>query len=110
MSVRRLVENELIFRQSNERVAKGFINLKHVAAAEAADWLPDVNAPFLFYCECSNMNCRERIKLKPEVYLKLHKNRSQFVILPGHALPEIERTVRSDKKFVVVEKFIAPVK
>lgn len=108
-SERRLVENELMFREPNEKLAKGFIELKRLAKAEGAtDDYPDLDDPLPFYCECADPNCRERIELTPSEYLQLHKQKTQFVILPGHIAPEIERPINVTKKYVVIEKFSVP--
>ncbi|MBW3568559.1 hypothetical protein KY385_00305 [Candidatus Parcubacteria bacterium] len=46
--------------------------------------------------------------MKPSKYEALHKNSSQFVILPGHEVPSIEHIVSTAKNYIVVEKFEQP--
>jgi hypothetical protein len=72
------------------------------------DLAADIDKPIDFYCECSDENCRERITQKPSVYLNIRKNSSQFIILPGHNVPEVERIVKSTDEYMVVEKYITP--
>lgn len=106
----RLAENEMVFKQSNEQVIKGLTALKQAAASEGEAGIlgQDGDMPLYFYCECSDENCRQRIIMKPSKYEQLHQNSSQFVLVPGHEIPEIERVVFRNERFVVVEKFITP--
>lgn len=109
MSERRLVENQVMFRQTNFKVVKRLKELENVAKEEGQeDWVPDTNQPILFYCECSDENCRKRIELKPSRYLELHQNESQFIVLPGHQVLKVERIIKSEKDYLVVEKYVTP--
>jgi hypothetical protein len=111
LSERRLAENQVIFRQNNELVQKNLEKLRKTAIAEGREsLLPDIDMPLHFYCECSDENCRQRIILKPSEYNDLHQNSSQFILLPGHDIAEVERTVKATDKFIVVEKFKTPPK
>jgi hypothetical protein len=111
LSARRLVENEVFFRQRNERVVEGFAELRGVAEEENdTDWLPETDPAVHFYCECADEKCRERIILTPSKYAELHQNKSQFTVLPGHNVPEVERIVQSTNEYVVVEKYQTPPK
>ena len=102
-------ENEAIFRDSNQKIAKGFSELKGMAQEEGhLDWVLDMDQPVDFYCECSDENCRKRITQKPSDYLNIRKNSSQFILLPGHNIPEIERVVESADNYIVVEKYKTP--
>ncbi|CAN5602802.1 hypothetical protein BH23PAT1_BH23PAT1_0730 [soil metagenome] len=106
---RRMAENQVIFRDKNEEVPKRLASLKKAAVAEGHnDLVQKVDQPLHFYCECSDEQCNQRIRMKPSKYSKLHKNKKQFVILPGHEVPKIERVVLSDKKWVIVEKHEVP--
>ncbi len=106
LSIRRLVENEAIFRQHNENVAKGLAALDDLAAFEG-DAAPDTNELSLnFYCECSDENCRLRIPVKLDEYLKIHHNRARFVVVPGHEVSSLEKVVIKSPKYFVVEKFV----
>ncbi len=109
MSERRLVENELFFKRPNEKLAKDLVELGNIAKEDNQDqWYPEADEPFSFFCECSSKKCRERIEIKAEQYLKEHKNSNQFIVLPGHNIPSIERIVRSEPDYLVVEKFVSP--
>jgi hypothetical protein len=93
LSERRLKENEVIFQQANKGVADFILEEK------------GGDPVIKFYCECSNMDCRERISLKVSEYSELHKNKRHFIALKGHEMPKIEKTVSKHKGFSVVEKY-----
>lgn len=110
-SERRLVENEVFFRQENERMRKGLQSLKLKAQAEGFDDLYDdfeKETPLHFYCECADEKCRNRIVLTPSIYKQLHASAVQFIVQPGHEIPEVERVVRREKEYLVIEKFTMP--
>ncbi len=111
MSDRRLAENEVFFRQSNEKIAQGFAELKEMAEAEGhSDWLDDTDQPVQFFCECSDESCRKRIEMKSSKYIELHKNSSQFIVLSGHDVAKIEHVLKAEKDYILVEKYITPPK
>lgn len=105
VSVRRLVENEMFFKQPNQKVVEGLSDLEQLAeATDQQDLLPDTTQPIQFYCECSDGTCRKRIALTPGKYADLHKNHNQFIVLPGHEVPQIEHVITSTDDYTVVEK------
>jgi hypothetical protein len=111
LSQRRQAENEVIFRGINEKVSTELVAIKDTAEEEGlSDLVPEIDLPVLFYCECSDENCRLRISLKPSIYAELHKNRSQFIVLPGHEVPTIEKIIYKNENYLVVEKNIVPPK
>jgi hypothetical protein len=93
-SERRLKENEIIFRQANQNIQE-FV--------EAT--IGEKNLKVRFYCECSNVKCRQRISMTVAQYEEEHKNKRQFIVLPGHEMAEIEKITKTTPDFVVVEKF-----
>lgn len=108
-SERRLVENQLVFRQANEQVPKDLDSIKAAAESEGRNSLVHkIDVPLHFYCECSDENCRKRIVMKSSQYKDLHQNNSQFVLVPGHDIPEIERIVQKSDDYIVVEKYRNP--
>lgn len=110
-SARKLAENQVHFREPNEKISEGFSDLKAIAEEEdQTGMLPEFDASILFYCECSDEKCKKRIKLKLSKYEELHQNRCQFILLPGHNVPEIERIVQSEDDYIVVEKYFTPPK
>jgi len=106
---RRMAENEVMFREYNESTKKRFDELIDIARKEKDQLLlENTSLPLHFNCECSNENCRERIKLTPTKYGEIHKKRDHFIVLKGHEIPKIERTIAEGKDYLVVEKLIDP--
>ena len=99
-SERRLVENEAIFKQINNDV-KDFV-------LEDAPFSEYAKKELNFYCECSDINCRERIRLTAQTYEDLHENKKQFIIKNGHEIPEIEKIIRESNGYLIVEKLKVP--
>ncbi len=71
---------------------------------EAHDEDPD--EPFGFFCECSDVDCRRRIRLEPSRYEAIHRDPDLFVLLPGHELPEVESVVDQEFGYLIVRKFV----
>jgi hypothetical protein len=89
----RLVRNETLFRQVNERLKE--LGESFSVVADKAD----------FICECSSERCTEQISLTLEDYERVRSDPTHFVVVRGHEVPGIERVVyalRDD--LVVVDK------
>ena len=103
-------ENEVVFRKRNKAAMESLEDIKSVAKEEGQE--VEVKNydqdSLLFYCECANEKCRERIKLSTQQYKKVHKNNSQFIVIPGHHVPEIERVVSDGGTYLIVEKYMTP--
>jgi hypothetical protein len=105
LSERRLVENELIFRELNQNVVEQLVELKNLAMThDQADLAPDTTEPILFYCECSDIQCTKRISLSPVEYEKIHEHSRYFVTASGHNTPKIERVIKNTDEYDIVEK------
>ena len=109
-SQRRLAENEVVFRQTNQQIPKNLAAVKELAEEDNQQSIVKNidDIPVSFYCECSDEKCRERIVLKPAEYTALHQNSSQFIVIPGHEVPTIERVVNKSNDYLVVEKYETP--
>lgn len=109
LSEQRQIDNEVVFRQANERVQSALAELKSMAKTEHYNYLPkQSDAPIHFYCECSDENCKKRIIIKPSLYKEIHTSRKRFLIKPSHGVPSIERIVFKESAYTVVEKFTTP--
>lgn len=109
LSKRRMEENQLYFRRPNQKVAGGFDELKKIAKDQGDnELLKDADPIINFFCECSDEDCKQRIRFRPGRYRALHKNKSHFTIMPGHDVPEIEHIVESSKNYIIVEKYNTP--
>lgn len=107
VSKRRMAENEVVFREYNEKVQKGFDDLAKIAKEEGhAELAVQDDKPLHFFCECSDENCHKRILLKPSAYNEMHANRKRFVIIRGHETDSIEKVVQKKSTFNLVEKFV----
>lgn len=90
---KRLVENEAMFRRINERIE---------AIAESQG---SANGHvYEFLCECSNADCTLRVRLSSTAYEWVRRDPTQFVVAPGHDLPEIEEVVFRTNAYQVVRK------
>jgi hypothetical protein len=89
---RRIGENEVIFREVNERVRETNETFD-VAAGEAE-----------FVCECGRASCVERVRMSLAEYERVRAEPTTFLILPGHELAEVERVIRRGPRFWVVRK------
>src|SRR5690348_1376830 len=102
-SERRLIENELLFRDANLRVQQ---QIQEDRSGRGLTPGTKVH----FYCECSNFRCRDRIILTAGEYQAAHQDNRHFIILPGHENRAVERVIQSSPVYSVVEKFIDPAK
>ncbi len=93
-------ENELVFKQHNERVGQHARNLMDGHS------LDELIVGFV--CECSNDRCSEKLHMPVTSFEILRRNAKQFIILPGHEQHDIERVVVATDDYTVVEKFKVP--
>lgn len=93
ISQERLVKNELILRDENEKALKKLHNIL------------DSEDKILFVCECSRLACKDRIGLTNKQFYDMHRNRQHFIIMPSHETEAVERVVRKTEDFYIVEKY-----
>lgn len=87
----RFGRNEVLFREVNERVEK--VQRDHGLAGH-----------FDFLCECGDESCIEQVSITLIEYEGVRSDSTQFVVLPGHELLEIESIVQEGDRFSVVRK------
>ena len=92
LSSQRLVRNQVIFREVNERLR------------ELADAAPDGKTEYL--CECSDVHCAQKIELKLLEYESVRARPKTFFIVAGHERPEVERVIDELDSYIVVEKIV----
>ncbi len=80
-----------LFREVNERIEEMTSELRFVDGE--------------IVCECANSECVETIPLTLDEYEGVRRIPTHFLIARGHDLPEIERVVDTNERYVVVEKF-----
>jgi hypothetical protein len=92
-SAKRVARNESLFRSVNEAIAK---HVFHDPADSAGPWL--------FFCECADVTCAERVRLTRERYAFVRAEPDRFVLLPEHVSPAFERVLEQGDGFAIVEK------
>jgi hypothetical protein len=88
----RLARNETLFRSVNE-------NIEGAAASGELD-----DHTFEFFCECSNTDCTLLLPMTVAHYEQVRADPRQFLVAPGHELPEIEKVVSRTNAYQVVLK------
>jgi hypothetical protein len=92
----RRAENEALFREINERVSqmRGQTGQLDLATDELLDFL----------CECARQECLEKLQLSPMEYERVRSVPTDFLVVPGHQVADIERVVSENERFTVVRK------
>lgn len=88
---KRLASNESLFRFANERMA-GWEERHEGDATE------------LYFCECANEECREKLALTVDEYESVRSSSRQFFVIAGHEKPDVESVVDEYDGWVVVRK------
>jgi len=87
----RLARNEATFRRINEDIGRG---------RDAEDDTTLVG----FVCECGDEDCSRLIEMTPAEYQRMRRVVTHFVVVNGHEIPLVERIVRREERYAVVEK------
>ena len=87
----KLALNEALFRVANERMS---------------DWEErhGDSEIELYHCECSELECREKVSLAKGDYERVREDSAHFVVLPGHEKPTVETVVESHEGWFMIEK------
>jgi hypothetical protein len=88
----RAARNEALFRRVNERVED--INKAFEPILGETD----------FFCECSDIECMEKIRMSLADYEALRQASRHFAVKPGHEDPATERALEERVGYVIVEK------
>jgi hypothetical protein len=87
----RLASNEALFRFANERMA-GWEERHEDDGRE------------LYFCECANPDCREKVALSVDQYEAVRASSRTFFVLPGHEQLDLESVVDQHQGWLVVRK------
>ncbi len=87
----RLASNEAVFREVNEGIQRG-------------QWPGDEAEPVGFRCECARLGCNLLLELQIDEYERVRSDPRQFLMIPGHELPEVETVVERRPAYVIVRK------
>lgn len=89
---RRIGQNEVVFREVNERLRE--LGESFSLVTQAAE----------FVCECANTSCTERIQLTLAEYEHIRSDPKWFVAVPGHEVVDYERVIEQTDSYAIVEK------
>ena len=88
----RAARNQMLFRSVNERIEE--LGEKVLTDAHELD----------FTCECADTECTESITLTLPEFEAIRRIENQFIIRPGHELPEVEDVMATRESFLIVAK------
>jgi hypothetical protein len=92
-----IVENEVVLREVNERIAEKSSDLE-------ARGLSGSGETSEYLCSCGRPDCDQSIELTLEEFAAAHARDDQFIVAPGHYLAEIEEVVADHERYAVVRK------
>jgi hypothetical protein len=87
----RIANNEAMFRLANERMS----GWEEQHATEGVE---------LYFCECSEQDCRQKVGLRKEDYEAVRSDSRRFVIAVGHEIPDVETVIEQHEGWAVIEK------
>ncbi|HXV33720.1 MAG TPA: hypothetical protein VD769_06900 [Gaiellaceae bacterium] len=87
----RVARNEALFREVNERIKD--VNEDAPASAETD-----------FVCECGDPECTEPVSLTLIEYEEVRSDPTDFAVLPGHVVADVEVVIARNDRFAVVRK------
>ena len=88
-SAERLARNQALFREVNERINE-LVKAPTVSFHE-------------FICECTDASCTESLAVAVREYEAVRSNPRHFLVARDHELPEVERVVEDNGRFLTVE-------
>ena len=94
----RAAENERVLRDVNDRIRE----LEERLGGAGGDYRAS------FVCECYRPDCHKLLSLTLAEYGAVRAIPTQFLVLPGHVDPALERVVRQTDRYGIVEKLDAP--
>jgi aerobic-type carbon monoxide dehydrogenase small subunit (CoxS/CutS family) len=89
---RRIGQNEALFREVNERVAR------------LSDSMHATRELTGFLCECGTGSCHERVEMTLEEYERVRTDATRFAIVPGHEVTDVEMVIAKYDRYWVIEK------
>ena len=88
---RRAGENQALFRTVNYRIDE--LN-RRFGSSEVSR----------FVCECLEPACVELIAIPHDEFERIRRNPTEFFVIPGHEVPQVEEVVHRDERWLVVRK------
>ena len=88
----RAARNQSVFRAVNEKMRQLTSTLSSMAESQT------------IACECADMTCVDTLLIERAEYEAVRSEPHRFAVRAGHVLPDVERVVSENERFVVVEK------
>ena len=85
----RVTENEALFREVNEQVVAGGTQ---------------PGETFEILCECARIGCMEHLHVTTDVYERARSEPTDFLVKPGHAIPEFETVIERHENLELVRE------
>ena len=87
----RIANNEAMFRLANERKSEW----EELHTTEAVE---------LYFCECADQDCRQKVGLRKEDYEEIRSDPRRFLIVLGHEIPDVETVIEKHEGWAVIKK------
>jgi hypothetical protein len=58
----------------------------------------------LYFCECADLDCREKLALTKAQYERVRSRSRQFAVLAGHDIADVESVIERLDNWAIVEK------
>jgi hypothetical protein len=94
----RAASNERILREVNDRIRD---------LEESLGTHDEETYRASFLCECYDGNCTAPLSLTLAEYRAARQHPTQFIVLPDHVDPDIERVILRTDRYAIVEKLDA---
>jgi hypothetical protein len=88
----RIGKNEALYRSINEKIEG--LNETFGPMAES----------MTVVCECGELACTQQIELDIPTYERLRADPTQFVVVPGHEIPDVEHIIEEHETFNLIRK------
>jgi hypothetical protein len=88
----RAAQNQALFRQVNNQIDELNVGLG------VGDEVPQ------YVCECLDRECFERISVPHDEYERIRRDPTEFFVVPGHEMPQVEEVVHRADAWLVVRK------
>jgi hypothetical protein len=93
----RIVRNEALYRELNERVNEVEEDLSARGVVESEEIGE-------YFCECGLDDCVAKIEMTQAEYEAVRASPIRFAVKPEHLIADVERVVSQNERFAVVEK------
>jgi hypothetical protein len=90
----RIAQNESLYRGVNDKIEE--LNQTFSAL--------DDGGHFAVVCECGLLSCTEQIEIAGNEYEAARSDPTLFIIVPGHAIPDVETIVERRANYEIVCK------